>query len=96
MEPITTLLTVQPSLVLVADNAAWNTLSISFVKRWTRNVNSCNGLPPLHYISIGFDDCSHCSCRCCELVEGFRLRAISRIYLDLFLLLYVLFETLIP
>jgi hypothetical protein len=46
MGPATTLLTVQPLLVPVADNAAWNTLSSSFVKRWMRTVSSCNGLPP--------------------------------------------------
>jgi hypothetical protein len=41
MEPTTTLLTVQPSLVLVADNAAWSTHSSSFVKRWMRTATSC-------------------------------------------------------
>jgi len=45
MDPTTTLLTVQPSLVLVADNAAWNTLSSSFAKRWMRIVNLCEWPP---------------------------------------------------
>lgn len=40
MELTTTLLTVQPSLVLVVDNVAWNTPSSSFGKRCTRTVNS--------------------------------------------------------